>query len=365
MSKHAYSAGSNADADFLGWQQTLSGEIFPLYTITVADHPSYHSTVSEGTLRKLRLRIPRTPSPYPDPVPPPWQSIGVELDHPKTAREAIETAGLDYTVVKKPLELNSGLKHDAYAVIRTDTEAVLGIVGKNYEPVQNRDAFTFFDSLIDEQEAVYETAGMLGEGETVWILAKVPGFIKVNRNDIVNKYILLTNSHDGTSQVRAKLTPIRVVCNNTLTSALRGAGEIQIHHTSNTARHLEQAITLLGMSDSLFEHLGNVFDAMAMKTITEEQLQEYVHALIPDSDESKETIRTAEIRNDVLRLHHSGLGAHLARGTLWGAFNSVTEYTDHRMLTEDSTTRLKSIWFGRGEQLKLKAFQLAERVMQA
>jgi hypothetical protein len=102
---------------------------------------------------------------------------------------------------------------------------------------------------------------------------------------------------------------------------------------------------------------------MASRKITEAQLREYVQALVPDNEEAENTARTENIRNSVLQLHDSGLGAHLARGTWWGAFNSVAEYTDHMMLGEDSATRLDSIWFGRGEQLKLKAFHLAQRMM--
>jgi phage/plasmid-like protein (TIGR03299 family) len=192
---------------------------------------------------------------------------------------------------------------------------------------------------------------------------KLPGYINVRGNDIVNKYLLLTNSHDGNSHVRVKLTPIRVVCNNTLTSALQGAGEVQISHTSNAARDLEQAVTMLGLSNYLYEQLSAMFNGMAAKKITEEQLREYVQALVPDNEEAQNTARTEKIRNSVLQLHDSGRGAHLARGTLWGAFNSVAEYTDHMMLGEHSTTRLNSIWFGRGEQLKLKAFRLAEQIL--
>ena len=363
MYKHTKTSGSDSDANFLGWQGKLSGKIFPLFNITVADHPLYQSTVSEETLRRLRLRVPRIPSPYPGTEPSPWHNLGIELNHPKTARDAIEMAGLDYTVVKKPLDLKTGLKQGAYAIVRTDTKDVLGFVNKSYEPIQNIDAFTFFDDLVAENEAIYETAGVLGKGECVWILAKLPGFINVHGNDIVNKYLLLTNSHDGNSHVRVKLTPIRVVCNNTLTAALQGAGEVQINHTPNAVKDLEQAATMLGLADYLYEQLSAIFNGMAAKKITEEQLREYVQALVPDNEEAENSARTEKIRNSVLQLHDSGRGAHMARGTLWGAFNSVAEYTDHMMLDEDSTTRLNSIWFGRGEQLKLKAFHLAQRML--
>ncbi|HEX7574623.1 MAG TPA: DUF932 domain-containing protein [Bacteroidota bacterium] len=355
------------DVVFLGWQRTTSGDLHPLYNILKAGHPLYLSTVTDTTLQANHLRIPRTPSPYPGVGRAPWHDMGTELSYPATAREAIEFAGLNYTVVKKPLKEVVDLNHpgdvpDRWATVRTDTGAVLGIVGDSYEPVQNRDAFKFFDNLVDTDEAIYETAGSLGRGERIWILAKLPGYIKVNRKDIVGKYLLLSNSHDGSSLVRVKLTPIRVVCNNTLTSALQGAGEIQICHTANAAEDLKQAVSLLGLTNSLFEQLGVIFNRMALTKISDKQLQDYVKTLVPDEDEGDDYKKNQEIRDTFLKLHESGQGADLSRGTLWGAFNCVTEYTDHG--TEGHPgTRLESMWFGRGEQLKLKAFQLAERMM--
>ena len=363
MVGHTKPSGSDSDANFLGWRGELSGEIFPLFNITAVDHPLYQSTVSEETLRRLHLRVPRILSPYSGTEPSLWHNLGIELNHPKTAREAIKMAGLDYTVMKKSLGLKTGLKQDAYATVRTDTKDVLGFVNKSYEPIQNIDAFIFFDDWVAENEAIYETAGVLGKGECIWILAKLPGYINVHGNDMVNKYLLLTNSHDGSSHVRVKLTPIRVVCNNTLTAALQGAGEVQISHTPNSAQDLEQAGAMLGLSNYLYEQLEVMFNSMAARKITDGQLRDYVQALVPDNEETENTARTENIRNSVLQLHESGRGAHLARGTWWGAFNSVAEYTDHMMLDEDSNTRLNSIWFGRGEQLKLKAFRLAEKML--
>ena len=227
MSEPTKSLHSDSDAAFLGWQQSITGEIVPLFNITIVEHPAYRSTVSDATLRKLHLRIPEALSPYDATGPSPWHNLGIPLNHPATAREAIEIAGLDYTVVKRPLESSTGTKKDSFVTVRTDTGDVLGTVGQIYEPVQNRDAFGFFDTLVSEHKAVYETAGVNGLGERIWILAKLPGYIMVHGNDIVNKYLLLINSHDGSLPVRVKVMPIRVVCNNTLTSDFRGKGDSQ------------------------------------------------------------------------------------------------------------------------------------------
>jgi phage/plasmid-like protein (TIGR03299 family) len=176
---------------------------------------------------------------------PPWHNLGIRLDHPATAEEAIEAAQLDYTVKKKPLRAVIHAKRhaevgDHFATVRLDTGDVLGVVGSRYEVIQNRDAFAFFDALVGDDEAIYHTAGVLGKGERIWILAKLPDYIRVGKNDLVEKYLLLTNSHDGSSLVRAKLTPIRVVCQNTLSVALNGSEqEVRIRHTANAREKLE------------------------------------------------------------------------------------------------------------------------------
>jgi phage/plasmid-like protein (TIGR03299 family) len=363
MPEYANPPSSVSDVNFLGWQKTLSGESFPLFNIAVAGHPFNQSTVSEATLRKLGLRVPLNLPPPPEIRSSPWHNLGIELNHPKTAREAIKMAGLAYTVVKMPLGSKTELNQDTYVTVRSDTYEVLGYVNSSYEPIQNIDAFTFFDALVAEDKATYETAGVIGKGERIWILAKLPGCINVHGNDIVNKYILLINSHDGSLHFRMKLTPIRVVCNNTLTSALQGAGEVQFNHTADTESDLKQTVTMLGLSNSLYKQLDVMFNAMAVKKITDEQLRKYVQELVPDNEEILNNARNENIRNSMLQLHESGRGAHLARGTVWGAFNSATEYADHMMLDGDSTRRLNSIWFGHGEQLKLKAFRLAEKLM--
>jgi len=360
-------AGRVQEVRFLGWQQTLSRRIYPLYTIHRKGHPLDKSTVSEKTLRENHFRVPRTPSPYPGVATSPWHDLGTELDDPLTAREAVGMAGLDYTVVRKPMagfvdrSLAASVA-DRWVTTRTDTGEVLGIVGRGYEPVQNRDAFSFFDSLVADGTASYETAGIIGRGERMWILAKLPGFITVNENDHVNKYLLLSNSHEDCRSVRVQLTPVRVVCNNTLTAALQGAGEVHLRHTSRGSDDAKKALAVLALSNRLFGELDTVFNRMALTKITGDQLLDYVKALVPDDGMDVEGEAAGKTREAVLNLYESGQGAGLSRGTLWGAFNCVTEYTDHLMGGEPST-RLESIWFGRGEELKLKAFRLAGQMM--
>ncbi len=355
------------EARFLGWQQTLSRRIFPLYTILRPGHPLDKSTVSEKTLRENHFRVPRTPSPYPGVAPSPWHDLGTELDDPLTAGEAVGFAGLDYTVVRKPMA--GFVDRDAatsvanrWVTTRTDTGEVLGIVGEGYEPVQNRDAFSFFDTLVADGTASYETAGIIGRGERMWILARLPGFMSVNENDHVNKYLLLSNSHNDFPSVRVKLTPVRVVCNNTLSAALQGAGEIRVRQTADGPEKMKKALAVLALSNRLFGDLEIIFNRMALTKITDRQLQDYVNTLLPVDRAAVDGTAAVRTRDAVLSLYETGQGADLSRGTLWGAFNCVTEYTDHLMVAGGSS-RLESIWFGRGEELKIEAFRLAWRMM--
>jgi phage/plasmid-like protein (TIGR03299 family) len=299
----------------------------------------------------------------------PWHGLGQKLDHPATAEDAILSAGLDYTVVKKPLQViingrNRMPVPDHFATVRSDTNDVLGIVGRRYLPVQNREAFSFFDSLVGANQAIYETAGALYRGEKVFILAKLPGSIKLHGRDIVDKYLLLYNSHDGSSLIRAKLTPIRVVCNNTLSVALAGTEkEVRIKHTPSAVEKLEEAHKLLGLSNSQYDVIERIFKRMALTDITEKQLIDYVTALIPDNPESDSKKRTENIRESILDLHDSANDARTIRGTAFGALNAVSEYTDHMTATKDPNKRLTSVWFAGAERLKIRAFQLAQDML--
>lgn len=301
----------------------------------------------------------------------PWHRIGQALDRPANASEAMEAANLDYTVVKKPLKaIINGRQYsdvpNAFATVRTDTNQVLGVVGARYEPVQNKDAFNFFDPLVDRDEAIYHTAGVLGRGEKIWLLAKLPDYIKVGpKKDPVEKFVLLYNSHDGSSHIRVKMTPIRVVCNNTLTAALSGSdAEVRIKHTQSAQDKLQEAHQILGLTNSLYQQLDYIFNRMALKKVTGQQLADYVKTLVPDNPQAENNTRTENMRNHIIELHDTVPDASMHRGNLFGAFNAVTEFVDHYGSSKDASKQLRSIWFGgSGEQLKRKAYQLAESML--
>jgi phage/plasmid-like protein (TIGR03299 family) len=180
----------------------------------------------------------------------PWHGLGQRLNHPATAAEAIKAAQLDWDVTKVPLFVKKGRRYGEvqakFAVVRDYqpqlcSTKVFGIVGKQYKPLQNREAFAWFDGIVGEGSAIYHAAGALGDGERVWVLAKLPGEIRVKGDDIAEKFLLLSNSYDGESSVQLKFTPIRVVCQNTLTMALQSGYTVKVSHHPSLAKRMEVA----------------------------------------------------------------------------------------------------------------------------
>jgi phage/plasmid-like protein (TIGR03299 family) len=297
----------------------------------------------------------------------PWHKLGTKLEKPATSEEAIQAAGLNFTVEKFRLQTatNNLPVETHYATVRTDTMEVLGVVGSRYEPIQNKDAFRTFDALVGEGEAIYHTAGALGKGERIWLLAKLPDYIRVNGNDVVEKYLLLVNSHDGRSTVRVKLTPIRVVCENTLSLALTGAEqEVHVRHTLNAKEKLREAHEILGLTNKLYSELDAIFNRMSEIKVDQATLTEYVKTVFPENPESKDQSWVKKVHGKVFGLVESGQGAETAKGTLWGAYNAVTEYVDHyRGVRRDESQRLQSMWFGSGERIKKNAFRIATAML--
>ena len=304
----------------------------------------------------------------------PWHGLGQKLEKPATAQEAIQAAKLDWRVMKVPLYAQRDViqlrAKGKYGVVREDLWgndecSVLGIVGRHYTPLQNSDSFTFFDPIVGENAAIYHTAGVLGAGERIWILAKLPDDIRVVGDDIVNKYLLLSNSHDGTSAVQVKFTPIRVVCQNTLTMALSRGQTVRVAHTKSLPERLQMAVKLLGIIKTRFNEIETAFKNMTRVTINENRLAEYYQEVFPDPSDPENDRVMKRVQDDRLLAEYffdQGKGNRIAgvAGTLWAAYNGVTELVDHRMTQTSDLQRLKSVWFGGGYFVKARAFRVAE-----
>ncbi len=299
----------------------------------------------------------------------PWHGLGTRLQKPATSEEAIISAGLDWEVVKKPVYVKLDKRFqvkDTFAMVRKDKWQknecdILGIVGKNYTPVQNKDAFNFFDSIVGEKKAIYHTAGSLSGGKIIWILAKLPGYIRVVGNDISEKYLLLSNSHDGSSMVQIKFTPIRVVCQNTLTIAMNKGETLKVKHSRDVKDRLKQASELLGIVNDKYDTIERSFKNMAKVQLNEKRLNEYVKTIFPDPVDELQYATVDNNREMVRELFEQGLGNNLlgVQGTLWAGYNAVTELIDHKITKQNKDMRTKSIWFGNGYNVKQKAFDVA------
>ena len=262
---------------------------------------------------------------------------------------------------------------DRFGVTRDGSLDVLGVVGKDYTPVQNREAFAFFDPIVGKNAAIYHTAGALGRGERVWILAKLPDSIRVVGDDITDKYLLLTNSHDGKSSLQVRFTPVRVVCQNTLTLALNQVGSdqggLRLNHYTDIHRRLQEAERMLGIVRHQYDTLAETFREMVRVPMNKERLDQYLSQVFPDSAAAGEDNHPAPVfqrdRAWSEYFFDQGAGNRMAgvEGTLWAAYNGVTEWLDHRKTRQSATQRLASIWFGGTNRTKIHALDAAVEML--
>ncbi len=297
----------------------------------------------------------------------PWHGLGTKVDQAMTAAEAIAAAKMDWLVTKEELFLKSGLRiEDKFATVRTDKNIPLGVVGRVYRPLQNREAFSFFDAVVGEKAAIYHTAGVFGKGERVWILAKLPGYIRVVGDDIINKFLLLTNSHDGTSPVLMKFCAERVVCANTLNVALREKGaSSKIKHTLKMGGKVTEVKENLGIINNMYTLFAEAAQQMLKVSLTGDRFKQYAASLDLVPKDDKDTRKT-KVYEKVSELFENGRGANMpgVKGSLWAGFNSIIEYVDYEKVVrvtdkKQTDARAQSLLFGSGSVLKQDAFDKA------
>ncbi|MBX9889040.1 MAG: DUF945 domain-containing protein [Flavobacteriaceae bacterium] len=319
-----------------------------------------------------------------------WHGLGqIVTDYP-TSAEAINHAGLDYEVIKSPLYTKGSNIIDPtdnlaigdnevnvpnyFATNRTDNNTVLGVVGKEYHIVQNREAFSFFDSIVGGTDGIlYETAGALGNGERIFITAKLPDYIRVgNGDDVTEKYIFLTTSHDGSGSITAAFTPVRIVCQNTLNASLRNMSNVvRIRHTSGAKQRLENAHKVMGLANEFSNQLEDIFNNWAKVKVHDHEVKKMIQfALCPN----KETLQHLKAGNEdeistvfkntvedafAYAMTSDSQQMNTTKGTLFGAYNAVTGYYQNVRSYKDSEAKLQSIILGGTAQLKSqKAFEI-------
>ena len=228
----------------------------------------------------------------------PWHGLGKQVPKGLTAEQMIRAAGLDWEVELRPArgaqEINRKGEFSRYEVVRVprantkENEVLLGVVGRRYQPLQNVEAFGFFDPIVGERKAYFETAGALGEGERIWVMAKMPQAMEIVRGDECFKYLLLSNTHSGDGSVIVKFTAMRVVCQNTLMLAMEdGQKAYRVRHSKQMQFKLDELAGFLAITQEVFLKAEELFKRLAKVQMIEDRLEHYLEAVFPRSDEQK------------------------------------------------------------------------------
>jgi phage/plasmid-like protein (TIGR03299 family) len=314
---------------------------------------------------------------------PAWHGLGKVVENAMTFAEVIELADLGYTVEKRPIYYQRYQGHSdptgtleeipgTFATVRTDNNDHLGVVKSRYEIVQNMDCFGFFDEIIDRGEAIYETAGSILDGARMFVAAKLPNDILV-KGEPVEKYCLLTNSHDGSSGVVIMFTNIRVVCNNTLQVALGNmtADRFSVPHVLGAKNRLKMAHDFLGVSSAYMTEVGQCFGQMADARIDRDAEKQFFFdvmdnkVLVEGEDQKGHSARLKNVV-DVLMdfsISHETQQSDAARGTVWGAYNAVSGYFNYCKGFDSPEQKFVSLTYNGGNRTIRKAFTKAMQLV--
>ena len=286
----------------------------------------------------------------------PWHNLGVRVDEGISPAEMMKVSGLDWTVEKRPMYLADGAQvPKKHALVRTSDNKVLDLVGNNWTPVQNSTAFDFFQEFCDAGDMTMHTAGSLLEGRRIWALAKVASDFTVFGDDKVEGYLLFSNPHMFGQCVDVRFTPIRVVCNNTLTMSLNSKAQnfAKVNHRGEFDP--EAVKEILGIARNTMEEYKQVAEFLGSKQVEDKKFKEFLGKVFGESSKDGKLRRNAQLAYEVFETQP---GAEFARGSWWQALNAVTYITDHQMgRTNDA--RLNSVWFGAGRKQKINAVKEA------
>lgn len=259
----------------------------------------------------------------------PWHNLGIVVDEASTSKDALELAGLNWTVDSTPIyDLNGKIIEGYKANTRSSDQSVLGVVTNKYKVVQNFEAFDFTDSLIGEG-VTYETAGSLRNGKTIWLLAKMPE--RKILDDDFDPYICFTNSHDGTGAIRVVSTPIRVVCNNTLNLALDTAQRSwSTKHMGDMNSKLNEAKHTLQLANDYLDALAENADRLANEKFMPEDVNAVLDELFPITEDMSDR------KKNNIQLAKDGIQACMLApdlvkflNTKWGFINAVSDWVGH------------------------------------
>lgn len=259
----------------------------------------------------------------------PWHGLGTPVQESPTSADALRLAGLDWHVEAKPIYTNDGIKIPGYVANTRDSDnSVLGVVTEKYKIVQNEDAFAFTDSLIGG-DVRYETAGSLRNGKSTFLLAKLPD--KKILDDDFGQYLCFTNTHDGSGAVKVMMTPVRVVCNNTLNLALNTTKRMwTCKHMGSMKDKLHEAEETLGFASKYMDNLAVVAERLANVSLRDEEIQAIVAELFPmDENSSDRTKANMQKAKQEFMVAYYMPDIAKFRNTAWGVLNATSDWMSH------------------------------------
>lgn len=291
----------------------------------------------------------------------PWHGLGKQVHADLTPEQMLVEAGLDWEVERIPAYAMVNGEQVAVgksALVRTSDSKVLDVVGDDWNPVQNAEAFDFFNDFVMAGNMEMHTAGSLRGGQLVWALAKVKdaGF-DLFGGDRVDAHLLFSNPHMYGKSINVRFTPIRVVCNNTLSLSLSEASKNSVKVSHRTVFDAESVKKTMGIATEKMANYREMAEFLGTKRYTEETAKEYLARLFPVGGDAKRKTESKSAKN-IYELLELQPGANYAEGTYWQLFNGVTYYVDHQMGRTDDN-RLTSAWFGSGASKKQDAMELA------
>lgn len=295
----------------------------------------------------------------------PWHGLGKKVPADLSPEQMLEAAGLDWDVSKFPLYAEVGDEEVVVpgreALIRSSDNQVLDIVGTDWNPLQNSEAFEFFNDFVSAGDMEMHTAGSLDDGRRVWALAKVNDAFEVFKGDVVEQFLLFSNPHKYGESIDVRMTPVRVVCNNTLTLALGAAASNMVKVSHRNVFDADDVKRTLGVAAEKLTQYKEAARFLGKKKFQQESVVEYFDRLFPTGTNNKKDgkivklSRTAALAEEILNTQP---GHEFGEGTWWSAFNSVTYLTDH-VLGRSNENRMKSSWFGYNKKRKESALKLA------
>ena len=261
----------------------------------------------------------------------PWHGLGTKVEEAPCSTDALYLAGLDWQVVQEPIYTDTGEIIPGYrANVRDSDRRVLGVVTERYKIIQNHEAFAFTDSLLGDGVR-YETAGSLQEGKRVWLLARLPREYIIS-GERISPYLVFSNTHDGSGSVKVALTPVRVVCNNTLNLALNTASRSWfMTHTGNIRDKIQEAKDTLFMAEEYMDSLGKEFENLRKQKMTDAQVKEYIELLLPMEKDATpiQSRNIIKLREDMRRRYYDAPDLQDMGNNAYRFLNAVSDFATH------------------------------------